>query len=87
MNAVALRDFKIEHLFSDQGWAMLLDMGNEFFLKYIRIFFSNMFGGYNDEFFTVRSYVGKEIVLNETILAEIFHIPYDGERVYELKTY
>lgn len=66
---------------------MLLDMGNEFFPKYIRIFFSNMSGGYNDEFFTVRTYVGREIVLNETILAEIFRIPHDGERVYELKTY
>lgn len=62
-------------------------MGNELFPKYIRTFFSNMSTRYNRGSFIVRSYVGrKEIILNESILAEILGIPHDGERVYELRT-
>ncbi|KAB1226559.1 hypothetical protein CJ030_MR1G001455 [Morella rubra] len=64
-------DFEIERPFVKQGWRNLLDMGNEVFPKYVRIFFSNMTVGWEAG----------------VILGDILGIPHVGIRAYELKTW
>ncbi|KAB1220626.1 hypothetical protein CJ030_MR3G009424 [Morella rubra] len=85
----SLSDFEIERLFVKQGWRNLLDMGNEVFPKYVRIFFSNMIIGWEARgLFPVRSMVGgREIILNEVILGDILGIPHVGIWAYEFKTW
>jgi hypothetical protein len=85
----SLSDFEIERPFMKQGWLNLLDMGNEVFPKYVRMFFANMSTGWEaGGLFTVKSKVGgRDVVLNEVIIGEIFGIPHVGIRAYELKTW
>ncbi|KAB1208130.1 hypothetical protein CJ030_MR7G013013 [Morella rubra] len=89
VNVESLSDFEIEHVFVKQGWRNLLDMGNEVFPKYVRIFFCNMTVGWEaGGLFTVKSTVGgQDIILNEVILGDILGIPHVGIWAYELKTW
>ncbi|KAB1222886.1 hypothetical protein CJ030_MR2G013624 [Morella rubra] len=86
-NVSSLSDFEIVRLFVEQDWENLLDMGNEVYPKYVRIFFCNLTIECEDHgLFTIISMVGgQKIVLNEVMLRDILGIPHVGPRAYDIK--